>query len=69
MRASTDNRIQLSLNLERGRIIPVPQAAEIMGVSADTFRRHYGHLIRKLSPRRNGVRLGDVIDAELESAT
>ena len=68
MPAPTDNRIQLSSGLERCRIIPVPQAAEFKGISPDTFRRHYGHLIRKLSPRRNGVRLGDVLDGEPESA-
>jgi hypothetical protein len=68
MPARTDNRIQLSLDFERRRIIPVPQAAKIWGISTDTFKRHYPHLIRKLSPRRNGVRLGDVLDAEPESA-
>jgi hypothetical protein len=47
----------------RRRIISVPQAAEIKGVSPDTFKRHYSHLIKKLSPRRNGCELGEVIDA------
>jgi hypothetical protein len=46
----------------------VSQAAEFNGISEDTFKRHYPHLIRKLSPRRNGVRLRDVLDAEPESA-
>jgi hypothetical protein len=68
MPAPTDNRFQLSPDQERRRIIPVQQAAEIRGISTDTFKRHYGHLIRKLSPRRNGVMLGDVLEPEETSA-
>jgi hypothetical protein len=68
MPAPSNNRIELSPAHERKRIIPVDQAAEIKGISPDTFKRHYSHLIRKLSPRRNGVMLGDVLDAEPESA-
>lgn len=37
--------------------ITVPAAAKIKGISPDTFKRHYGPLIHKLSPRRNGVKL------------
>jgi hypothetical protein len=55
-------RCGLPADLERKRIISVPEAAEIKNVSADTFKRHYAHLIKKLSPRRRGVMLGDVID-------
>ena len=68
MPTPTNNRTQLPLDLERRRFISVPLAAEFVGISEDTFKRHYPHLIRKLSPRRNGVRLGDVLDAEPESA-
>ena len=68
MSALTNNRTQLTPDQELGRIVRVSQAADIKGISEDTFKRHYSHLIRKLSPRRNGVRLGDVLDAEPESA-
>jgi len=33
------------------------QAAAIKGVSEDTFRRHYAHIIEKVSGRRDGVKL------------
>jgi hypothetical protein len=57
-----NNRVTLSLEAERRRIIPISQAAELKGVSEATFRRHYRRLIIKLSPRRTGVVLGDVLD-------
>jgi hypothetical protein len=47
--------------LELETIISVPKAAKIRGVSHDTFKRHYGDLIRKLSPRRQGVKLRDIL--------
>jgi hypothetical protein len=68
MPAQSNNRIELSPTLERRRFIGIDQAAEFLGISRDTFQRTYPHLIRRLSPRRNGVRLGDVLDAEPESA-
>jgi hypothetical protein len=61
MPAPSDHRVSLAPEVERLRIVSVRQAAELKGVSLDTFKRHYAHLIRKLSPRRNGVRLGDVL--------
>jgi hypothetical protein len=48
--------------LELRRKIAVRQAAELNGVSEATFRRHYGHLIRKISARRDVVELGDAIN-------
>jgi hypothetical protein len=44
------------------RKISVREAAELNGVSEATFRRHYGHLIRNISVRRQGVSLGDAIE-------
>jgi hypothetical protein len=41
--------------------IPVKKAAELNDVSEDTFRRRYPHLIRKVSPRRDAVELGDAL--------
>ena len=48
-----------ALDLERH--VSVPAAAEYLNVSEDTFRRHYAHLIKKISPRRAAVRLRDLL--------
>jgi hypothetical protein len=50
--------------LELEKHVSVPEAAAIKGISPDTFKRHYSHLIRKQSPRRNSVKLRDLIEAE-----
>jgi hypothetical protein len=47
--------------LELETYVSVPKAAHVRGISEDTFKRHYGHLIRKLSPRRDGVKLRDLL--------
>lgn len=47
--------------LELERHVSVPEAARIKNISPDTFKRHYRHLIRKISPRRNAVKLGDLL--------
>jgi hypothetical protein len=43
------------------RKISVREAAKLNNVSEDTFRRRYPHLIRKISPRRQAVELGDAL--------
>ena len=48
--------------LELRRKIAVRAAADLNGVSEATFRRAYRHLIRKVSPRRDVVELGDAIN-------
>jgi len=48
-----------ALDLEKR--VSVPKAAEILGISVDTFKRHYQHLIRKVSPRRENVKLRDLL--------
>jgi hypothetical protein len=63
MAPSTMARLELPADLERKRIVSVKQAAEFKNISVDTFKRHYSHLIKDLSPRRRGVVLGDVIDS------
>jgi hypothetical protein len=55
-------RVPLSTELERKRLVPLGQAAEILTISVDTFKRRYGGLIKTISPRRRGVTLGDVLD-------
>jgi hypothetical protein len=52
--------------LELRRKITVREAAELNGVSEATFRRHYGHLIRNISTRRQGVELADAINLPAE---
>jgi hypothetical protein len=47
--------------LELRQKIAVRKAAELNGVSEATFRRHYSHLIRKITKRRDVVELGDAI--------
>jgi hypothetical protein len=51
-----------ALDLEKH--VSVRAAAEIRGISRDTFKRHYAHLIRKLSPRREGVKLRDLLSEQ-----
>ena len=41
--------------------IPVKNAAALNDMSEDSFRRHYSHLIKKVSPRRDVVELGDAL--------
>ena len=48
--------------LELKRKITTKEAAALNGVSEDTFKRNYRHLIKKIGPRRNAVELGDAIN-------
>jgi hypothetical protein len=50
--------------LELERHISVPEAARLLAISPDTFKRHYGRLIKKISPRRNVVKLRDLLAAD-----
>jgi hypothetical protein len=59
---SSTPRLELTPEHEKRRRISVQEAARLRGISEDTFRRHFGHLIEKITPRRNVVRLGDVLD-------
>jgi hypothetical protein len=47
--------------LELKKKVSVKRAAEIAGISEDSFRRHFAHLIRKITPRRDVVELGDAL--------
>jgi hypothetical protein len=55
-------RVALPPELQRYRKIPVAWAAEIKGISVDGFRRYYSHLIDQVSPRRQAVTLGKLLD-------
>jgi hypothetical protein len=60
MATKLSDDLELSpLNLER--IVPLAEAARLMGVSEDTIRRHNGDKIIQLSPRRQGMRVRDAL--------
>jgi hypothetical protein len=48
-------------SFELERILPLDEAAVLVGLSQDSLRRHYKHLILHLSPRRVGIRLRDAL--------
>jgi hypothetical protein len=48
-----------ALDLEKH--VSVPTAAEYLNISVDTFKRHHSQLIRKVSPRREAVKLRDLL--------
>jgi hypothetical protein len=48
--------------ITRKRKVPVPYAANLAGMSEDTFRREHPELILQLSERRQGAELGKVLD-------
>jgi hypothetical protein len=48
--------------LDRQRRIKVKDAAALNDLSEAAFRRHFSHLIEKITPRRDAVKLGDAID-------
>jgi hypothetical protein len=54
--------------LELERQISVPEAAALKGISPDTFKRHYGAIIRHPSPRRSTVKLRDLLMCEEDTA-
>jgi hypothetical protein len=60
---NTDTTPSLSA-LELEKHVSVPEAAKLKGISPDTFKRHYAHLIRKVSTRRNTVKLRDLLSEE-----
>ena len=50
--------------LELERCVSVPEAAKYKDLSPDSFKHHYSHLIRKVSPRREAVKLRDLLQEE-----
>jgi hypothetical protein len=46
---------------ELDRILSLDEVAEFRGLSKDGIRRHYPHLICRLSPRRVGMKLRDAL--------
>jgi hypothetical protein len=61
MPSSIKPELQLSLQLEQRRILSRRQTEEVTSLSWDTIERHHPEIIIQLSPRRDGVRLGDAL--------
>ncbi len=55
------NRVQLGAECEKNRILPLQQVSELTNLSKDTLKRRHSAFILKLSPRRLGMRYGDVL--------
>ena len=47
--------------VEKLRIVSLAEAVRLSGMSEDSLRRHCRNQFIKLSPRRIGMRLGDVL--------
>jgi hypothetical protein len=58
---NTESSSEMLSGLEGMRIVSVPEAARLTNISTDTFRRQYPHLILRLSSKRIGVRVRDVL--------
>jgi hypothetical protein len=61
MTTLTAKRLPELSALELEKHVSVPEAAKLRGISTDTFKRHFSHLIRKVSPRREAVKLRDLL--------
>jgi hypothetical protein len=59
--SDTDKINKPTLDHDLDRIVNLRDAAHLSSLSEDTLRRCYPELVRKLSPRRSGMRLGDVL--------
>ena len=54
--------------LERERVLGKAETVRVSGMSWDTIRRNHGDKIIRLSPRRVGVKLRDVISLSMPAA-
>jgi hypothetical protein len=62
--ANSNSSVGLPPELARRRRISVRQAAELKGISEESFRRHFRDLIEQTTPGRQTVRLGDVLEED-----
>jgi hypothetical protein len=51
----------LPADLAPRRKVSVREAAALNDLSEDSFRRHYSHLIKSITPRRQVVALADAL--------
>jgi len=59
--ASKRRSYQLSPELELERIVTLREAYDLSGLSPDAWRDNYPDLIIQLSPRRQGIKLKNVL--------
>jgi hypothetical protein len=52
---------ELAAAIAKRRKVSLKVVSEITNLSQDTIRRRYAHLIKQLSPRRQGTDLGDAL--------
>jgi hypothetical protein len=61
MNKHAEHHAQLIAGIEGQRIVPLKEAARMAGVSVDTLRKHYRHLIVRVGPKRVGMKLASVL--------
>jgi hypothetical protein len=70
---NSDDRFQVLLRaippVELLRVVPMPEAERLSGLSADTLRRRHREKIKDLSERRQGMRVIDALMLREESTT
>ena len=59
--SSRRNNVASELDLELRKIITLERASELTTLSADSLKRHHADKIRRLGPRRLGMRLADAL--------
>jgi hypothetical protein len=59
---TTESPDPAKLAVEMQRVVSIPEAARLCGLSTDTLRRRHRDKFIRLSPRRIGMRVGDVLD-------
>ena len=57
----SDDKLPPLSPLELRRIAPMSEAERLSSLSERTLRRRYPEKIRKLSPRRDGMTVGDIL--------
>jgi hypothetical protein len=48
--------------VELQRVVSLPEAARLSGMSVDTLKRRHAPRIIQLSPRRRGMRIADALN-------
>ena len=54
--------------LERLRVASMDETEHLSGLSQETIKRHYPHLIIDLSPRRQGMRVQDALSLRVKKS-
>jgi hypothetical protein len=49
-------------HLQRRQKIRVSDAAKLNAMDEDTYRKHHGHTIKRITTRLDAVELGDALD-------